>query len=74
LGEFAWLNIPFSTLVSWVYNSMEKIGVSTENPFQGGANDVPISSIARGIEIDLLEMLDSEEIPEPIKPVHNILM
>lgn len=74
LGEFAWLNIPFSTLVSWVYNSMEKIGVSTENPFQGGANDVPISSISRGIEIDLLEMLGDAEVPEPIKPIHNILM
>jgi len=74
LGEFAWLNIPFSTLVSWVYNSMEKIGVSTENPFQGGANDVPISSISRGIEIDLLEMLGEENVPEPIQPVHNILL
>lgn len=74
LGEFAWLNIPFSTMVSWVYNSMEKIGVSTENPFQGGANDVPISSIARAIEIDLLEMLGEENVPTPIQPIRNILM
>ena len=74
LGALAWLNIPFSTLVSWVYNSMEKIGVSTENPFQGGANDVPISSIARAIEIDLLQIIGETDVPEPIQPVHNILM
>lgn len=81
LGEFAklghdliWLNIPFSTLVSWVFHTMEKIGESTENPFQGGANDVPITNISRTIEIDLREMLDEEDIPEPTQPVNHILM
>ncbi len=75
LGEnFVWLTIPFSTLVSWVFHTMEKIGESTENPFQGGANDVPITNIARTIEIDLKEMLNEENIPEPTAPVNNILM
>jgi putative membrane protein len=38
-----------------------------ENPFEGSANDVPISTISRGIEIDLLEMLGTpkENIPKP---------
>ncbi len=75
LGDnLVWLTIPFSTLVSWVFHTMEKIGESTENPFQGGANDVPITNIARTIEIDLKEMLDEEKIPEPTVPVNNILM
>jgi putative membrane protein len=74
LGDhWIWLTIPFSTLVSWVYHSMERIGESTENPFQGGANDVPITSISRKIEIDLLQMLDENDIPEPIEAVNNIL-
>lgn len=75
LGEgFAWLTIPFSTLVAWVFHTMERIGESTENPFEGGPNDVPITSLARTIEIDLKEMLDEEDIPEPIEPFHKILM
>lgn len=75
LGDhLVWLTIPFSTLVSWVFHTMEKIGESTENPFQGGANDVPITNIARTIEIDLREMLNEEKIPEPTAPVNNILM
>jgi len=75
LGDhMVWLTIPFSTLVSWVFHTMERIGEATENPFQGGANDVPITNLARTIEIDLREMLDEPNIPEPTTPVNNILM
>lgn len=75
LGEhFVWLTIPFSALVSWVFHTMERIGEATENPFQGGANDVPISNLARTIEIDLREMLDETDLPAPIEPENHILM
>jgi putative membrane protein len=81
LGEFAklgdgyiWLTVPFSALVAWVFNMMERIGESTENPFEGGANDVPITAITRTIEIDLRELLDERDIPAPLKPQNNILM
>lgn len=75
LGDhFVWLTIPFSTLVSWVFKTMERIGESTENPFQGGANDVPITNISQVIEVDLREMLDEKDLPEVTPPVNNILM
>jgi putative membrane protein len=53
---------------------MEKIGEATENPFEGGPNDVPITSLSRNIEIDLREMFDECEVPEPVQAVHNIMM
>jgi ion channel-forming bestrophin family protein len=81
LGEFAkagsgliWLTVPFSALVAWVFNMMEKIGEASENPFEGGANDVPITAITRTIEIDLREMLGEQDIPKPLQPQNNILM
>ncbi|GAB3514015.1 bestrophin family protein [Emticicia fontis] len=75
LGEhMVWLTIPFGIVVSWVFMTMEKVGESTENPFEGSANDVPITSMSRTIEIDLREMLDETELPPPIQPLHNILM
>ena len=63
---FVWAAIPFSVIVSWIFHTMEKIGRAGENPFEGTANDVPISTISRGIEIDLRQMLDEsiEEIPD----------
>ena len=75
LGEdLVWLTIPFSIVVSWVFSSMEKVGESTENPFEGGPNDVPITSMSRTIEIDLREMLDEKDLPAPIPTMNNILM
>jgi ion channel-forming bestrophin family protein len=75
MGEnFVWLTVPFSALVSWVFTTMEKIGESTENPFEGSANDIPMTAMSRTIEIDLREMLDETEIPPAIQPVHNILL
>lgn len=75
LGDgLIWLTIPFSSLVAWVFHTLEKIGESTENPFQGGANDIPMASLARTIEIDLREMLDETDLPQPVQAVHDILM
>ena len=75
LGDnLIWLNIPFSILSAWLFTTLEKIGEVTESPFEGSANDVPITAMARGIEIDLKEMFNYEEIPDPIKPVNNILL
>ncbi len=75
LGEgFIWATVPCSLIVGWVFYLMERIGESTENPFEGGANDVPISNISRTIEIDLRDMFDEVDLPSPTKPVHDILM
>jgi len=73
-GRLIWLTIPFCVLVSWVFHTMEKVGESTENPFEGGVNDIPMAAISRTIEIDLRDMLDETDLPEPIEPVKNILM
>lgn len=73
-GYMVWLVVPFSVLVSWVYTSLEQVGESTENPFEGSANDVPISQMSRTIEIDMREMLGEHDLPEPLKPRNNIVL
>lgn len=73
-GNMIWLSVPFSALSSWIYTTMEKIGETSESPFEGSANDVPITAMSRGIEIDLREMLNEIDIPPALKPVNNILV
>ena len=70
---FIWFTIPFYVIVSWVFHTMERIGRTGENPFEGTANDVPISTIARGIEIDLRQNLgeNEEDIPKQFKIKFN---
>jgi len=72
----SWLVYPFSLIVSWVFILMELIGDYSENPFEGLYNDVPISSMARDIEIDIRQMLDETDIPEPLAPIgkYNIVL
>jgi putative membrane protein len=70
---FVWLSIPFYVIVAWIFHTMERIGRTGENPFEGTPNDVPISTIARGIEIDLRQNLgeDNTEIPEQFEARHH---
>lgn len=73
---FVWLNIPFTVIVIWVFNTMLRIGLAGENPFEGSPNDVPISNIARGITRDILQIIDEdpENIPEPFENTNFIQM
>jgi putative membrane protein len=69
----ALLNVPFSVIVGWVFISLEKVGENSSNPFEGGSNDVPISFIARRIEIEMRIMLGEETDLKPVEPKNNIL-
>lgn len=69
-----WWSVLFSVLVSWVFLMMELVGDYSENPFEGMGNDIPMLSICRTIEIDLLEMLGESDIPPKIEAKNNILM
>jgi len=75
IGQYgAWLSIPFTIMVGWVYLMMELVGDYTENPFEGMGNDIPMLSLCRTIEIDLKEMLKEENIPPAIKEKKGVLM
>jgi putative membrane protein len=73
-GQMAWLAIPFSALVSWMYVSLDQVGESTENPFEGGANDVPISQMSRLVEVELREMLGESDLPLLLHPKNDIIL
>ena len=73
-GWIYWLSPLISGLIVWSFALMEMIGDYSENPFEGTYNDVPITAIAIGIEIDLREMIDDSNIPEAIQPVNGFLM
>ncbi|MEN8139246.1 MAG: bestrophin family ion channel, partial [Bacteroidota bacterium] len=73
---FVWTSIPFIVLVKWVFHTMERIGRVGENPFEGSSNDVPISTISRGVEIDLLQLfeVDKDMIPAQFPEEYNVQM
>ncbi|GAB5554295.1 MAG: bestrophin family ion channel [Saprospiraceae bacterium] len=75
LADFGiWIAVPVTALIGWVYVMMEIIGDYTENPFQGMANDIPMLSLCRIIEIDLREMLGETDLPPSIQAKNGVLM
>ncbi len=73
---FVWLNIPFTVIIIWIFNTMLRIGLAGENPFEGSPNDVPISNISRGITRDILQIIDEdqENIPPQFENENHIQM
>ncbi|AQX85076.1 multidrug transporter [Elizabethkingia bruuniana] len=73
-GYTVWFNIPFSAIIAWAFHTLDTVGESSVNPFEGSANDVPITQISRTIEIDMRDMLDETNLPQPIAPKNNIVL
>ena len=62
---FSVSSIPFIVCVSWIFHTMGRMGRAGENPFEGTIHDVPISTIARTLEIEISHLLNE---PEDIRP------
>lgn len=72
-GYMGWLAVPFSVLIGWMYVGLDQVGTSTENPFEGGANDVPITHLCAVITADLLAMLGEGVDPVTIDAADHIV-
>ena len=69
-----WLTTPTTVLIAWLFHTMDKVSDSSENPFEGSANDTPITTMSRAIEIDLREMARTRGLSglDPVPPPHPV--
>ncbi|RNL49757.1 bestrophin family protein [Pedobacter jejuensis] len=58
-------------LIGFVFVSTQINGMSLIDPFESNSAGVPLNQITRTIEINLLQMLGDEEIPDPVKPIND---
>ena len=72
--ELGWMTIPLTILISWIFDTLERVGHYTEDPFDNVMNDVPMTALCRTIEIDLREQLGENDLPAKIQPVNGVLM
>ena len=71
--NLGWFTPLGSTLVGFMFLALDKIGRDLEHPFDNGIFDIPITSIATGIEISLRQMLGETTLPEPTVPIRGVL-
>jgi ion channel-forming bestrophin family protein len=69
-----WPTLPLTVLVSSVFHTMDKIGEASENPFEGGPDDIPMMAMTRAIEIELREVLNESHLPRAFTPTHDLLL
>jgi putative membrane protein len=55
-------------LIAAPFFMLEKAAQHLQDPFENRPTDVPVSSISRNIEINILTLLQEKEIPEPLEP------
>jgi putative membrane protein len=69
--EMEYWSIFMGWLIGFVFVSTQINGMRLVNPFQTNSAGLPLNNISRTIEINLLEMMGEEDIPEPIKPIND---
>lgn len=60
-----------STLISFIFVSLDAIGREIENPFENTVHDTPMSTLTRSIEINLRQNLGEEKLPSEVSPVEG---
>jgi putative membrane protein len=63
----------FSALVAYTFFGLDALGDEMEEPFGEWPNALPLTAIARTMEISLLEALGEVDVPPPLQPVESIL-
>ena len=73
VGTMGYTTPIFAALVAYAFFGLDALGDEMEEPFGDWPNALPLSAMARTMEISLLEALGAEEIPEPLLPVDDVL-
>jgi putative membrane protein len=66
----AW-SILFGWIIGFVYHTTHVNGLSILNPFDMQPTSIPLDSISRTIEINLLESIGAKDIPPPVTASEN---
>jgi putative membrane protein len=61
-------------LISHAFFGLDAIGDEIEQPFGVLPNHLPLASISRTIEINLLELIGETNLPEPLQPQDRVLL
>lgn len=58
-------------LIGFVFVSTQINGMNLVDPFVNNSASIPLNQITRTIEINLLQMMEAEDVPDPVKPIND---
>ena len=68
-----WAVVPVAAIIGWMFDSMDRIGKYTEDPFSGTATDIPMTTLCRNIERDLRGLLGEKDLPPKLVAKDGVL-
>lgn len=66
--------VPLLVTIAMIFFFLEKTAYMIQDPFRNRPSDTPVTSIARTIEINIKELINDENVPEPIKPIDYYIL
>lgn len=69
-----WLTPIVVLLITHAFFGLDEIGDELEQPFGTEPQDLPLTAISRTIEVNLLQAIGEEEVPELLQPVNGVLV
>lgn len=63
--------IVFGAITGYIFFTIQSLGQTLVNPFEKMPSALPLDQISRTIEINLLQMLGEENVPEPVESVNG---
>jgi ion channel-forming bestrophin family protein len=69
LYEVHWfIELPLLLAISSSFFLLEKAATQLQDPFENNPTDTPVTTIATSIEINIKQLLNESEIPQPLSP------
>lgn len=62
-----------SLVFSLSFLAVERVAIMLQDPFSNAPSDTPMLTLARTIEINIKQMLDDDELPQPLQPRDGLL-
>lgn len=69
-----YIEVPVLLLISIPFFLLEKIAYHMQDPFENRPTDTSVTAIARTIETNIKQLLEEEELPEPMAPERFYIM
>jgi len=69
--DMSYWSIFMGWLIGFVFVSTQINGMRLVNPFETNSSGLPLNNISRTIEINLLQMMGDDNVPESIKPIND---
>lgn len=73
VAGLGWLTPLGSTVVSFMFLALDRIGRSLEDPFDNSVYDIPMTAITTRIELELRQVIGDENLPQLKVPVEGVL-